>query len=362
MPERVAALAEAVATLTSEELGKVRNVAASTKILALNARIEAARAGEAGRGFAVVAEEVGRVADTVTTIASELHADLSPLVGQLTALGETLVEKVRGGRLADLALNAIEVMDRNLYERSCDVRWWATDSAIVEACATPDDGVREYASKRLGVILSSYTVYLDLWIADTNGRVVAHGRPDRFRGVLGSDASREEWFTRALATRDGSAYAACDVTTNRLLDNATVATYSTAIREGGNEHGQPLGALGIFFDFAPQADAIMTGLRFGDEERGHTRGMLVDASGRVLASSDGHGLLTGHVDLSAMRGRDAGYFTRPDGGVTGFAVTPGYETYEGLGWYGVIEQRPTAPEPTSSRTAPSNGHQRPVVV
>ena len=28
----------------------------------------------------------------------------------------------------NLALNAIELIDRNLYERTCDVRWWATDS------------------------------------------------------------------------------------------------------------------------------------------------------------------------------------------------------------------------------------------
>jgi hypothetical protein len=26
----------------------------------------------------------------------------------------------------------------------------------------------------------------------------------------------------------------------------------------------------------------------------------------------------------------------------GFALTPGYETYRGLGWYGVVEQRPSA--------------------
>ncbi len=33
--------------------------------------------------------------------------------------------RANGERLVDLALNAIEIIDRNLYERSCDVRWWA---------------------------------------------------------------------------------------------------------------------------------------------------------------------------------------------------------------------------------------------
>jgi hypothetical protein len=42
------------------------------------------------------------------------------------------VAQIRGSRLPDLSLNAIDIIDRNLYERSCDVRWWATDSAIVD--------------------------------------------------------------------------------------------------------------------------------------------------------------------------------------------------------------------------------------
>ena len=37
--------------------------------------------------------------------------------------------------MVDLALNAIEFIDRNLYERTCDVRWWATDSAVVDCVA-----------------------------------------------------------------------------------------------------------------------------------------------------------------------------------------------------------------------------------
>jgi hypothetical protein len=48
------------------------------------------------------------------------------------SLGHRLVAQIRGSRLPDLSLNAIDIIDRNLYERSCDVRWWATDSAIVD--------------------------------------------------------------------------------------------------------------------------------------------------------------------------------------------------------------------------------------
>ena len=60
--------------------------------------------------------------------------------------------------MVDLSLNAIELIDRNLYERTCDVRWWATDSAIVGCAATRDAAAVAHVSDRLGVILSAYTV------------------------------------------------------------------------------------------------------------------------------------------------------------------------------------------------------------
>ena len=341
MPERVVRLADEVSSVTKARLTQVAGVAKSTKILAINASIEAARAGEAGSGFAVVAREVGRVADTVRDLSTELSAQLAPLVEELSVLGASLVEQVRGARLADLALNAVELIDRNLYERSCDVRWWATDSAVVDACSPgTGTGAAAYAGRRLGVILSSYTVYLDLWVADRDGRVIAHGRPERFGRVLGADVSREPWFRNAMATRSGAEYVVDDVSAHPLLDGATVATYATAIRAGGEERGEVIGALGIFFDFAPQAHDIVAGASIAEEDRGVTRVLLVDSDHRVLAASDGRGVLSEHIDLAPAGSAAVGSFSRRDGEMVGFARTPGYETYEGLGWYGVIVQRP----------------------
>ncbi|HEX3803493.1 MAG TPA: methyl-accepting chemotaxis protein [Solirubrobacteraceae bacterium] len=340
MPERVTRIANEVSALTKSKLESVANVATSTKILAINASVEAARAGSDGAGFAIVAREVGSVAETVRELSDELNKELAPLVQELTELGEVLVRSVRGGRLADLALNAIELIDRNLYERSCDVRWWATDSAVVEACEDPTSEHRAFVCKRLGVILSSYTVYLDLWVTDAQGNVIANGRPDEFGSAIGTSAAGEDWFRRAIATRDGSDYVARDVAPNPTLGGATVATYATAVRRGGEERGEVIGTLGIFFDFAPQAEAIVKGIRISDADRDRTRVMLVDSDHRVLASSDERGLLSEHIDLSGASGHQNGFYIRPSGEVVGYAVTPGYETYEGLGWYGVIVQQP----------------------
>jgi hypothetical protein len=340
VPERVVQIANQVTALSTEKLRQIERVAGATKILAINALIEASHAGEHGRGFSVVAHEVSSVADEVRQISEALSSELAPCVKELDALGHDLVEQVRGQRLADLARNIIELIDRNLYERSCDVRWWATDSAMVETCSEPTDAaLAKRAGERLAVILDSYTVYVDLWVVDLDGRVLAHGRPDRYRDVVGTDVSRAPWFRKALATADGGEFTVDDVSVNDVLDGAPVATYATAIRADGDAHGAVIGALGIFFDWGPQADAIVLGVRLTPEEWDRTRCMLLDADGTLIAASDGVGVLSERLDLQ-VDGRATGYYTDRAGAVVGFSITPGYETYGGLGWYGAIVQRP----------------------
>nr|WP_269154015.1 MULTISPECIES: methyl-accepting chemotaxis protein [Methylobacterium] len=329
---------DAVRRITAEKTRAIQSITTQVKMLALNALIEAARAGEQGRGFSVVAQEVRAVGAQVEAIATALQAELAGRITGLQEMMRRLSETAQGERLVDLALNAIELIDRNLYERTCDVRWWATDPAIVACAVEPTPERIAYATERLSVILSAYTVYLDLWLCDVSGRVVANGRPDRFPQVVGASVATETWFRRALALPSGDEYAADEVTTRPLLGDAQAATYCASVREAGRADGRPLGVLAIHFDWEPQARAIVTGVRVAPEDRDRTRVMLVDAAGRVLASSDGRGALseTLHLDQDSRAG---GFATDlRTGTVTAFHRTPGYETYVGLGWSGVIVQ------------------------
>ncbi len=341
-PVRIVELSKHVGRVADAKISSIEYINRETKFLALNALIEAARAGETGRGFAVVANQVKRVADEIASLSDELTSELSGSINELVSLGGEMVDRIKfhqGQRLADLSLNMIDIVDRNLYERSCDVRWWATDDSVVNALEQGNGDSARFASKRLGVILDSYTVYLDLWIIDASGKIVANGRPGSYPGVVGRTVASLPWFREAMETESGQDFVVGDVRASKLLLGAQVATYATAIRRGGKADGEPLGVLGIFFDWAAQASTVVKNVRFTDEERPHARAMLLDAHYRVIAASDGQGLLEEIYPLEAD-GRKQGHYLAGDGRLVAFAETPGYETYRGLGWFGAIELLP----------------------
>ena len=332
----IASLTAEVSQVAADKTRRIQQITGQVKILALNAMIESTRAGEQGRGFQVVAQEVRTVGQQVDEIAKELETHLSQRITELRSSIQTMAQQALGERLVDLSLNAIELIDRNLYERTCDVRWWATDSAVVQCAADPTDAAASYASERLGVILGAYTVYLDLWLCDLNGHVLANGRPDRYQ-VRGQSVASQPWFQKAVKLGSGDEYVAGDPRREDLMGDAQVTTYCATVRENGRSDGRTLGVLAIHFDWEPQARAIVQGIRVSAADRATTRVLLIDSSHRVIAASDGAGLLSETVSLD-VRGRQCGHY-RDNAGTVAFHATPGYETYRGLGWYGVIVQR-----------------------
>lgn len=334
MQDDILKLAYEVSQMTREKIHLIASVMNEAKFLAINTRIEAARVGQAGAAFGLLADEMGRISTRIVGIAAELRSATDSSTDRLLKAGSDLLLRGKGERLTDLALNVVDLIDRNLYERSCDVRWWATDSAVVQALESGTPQACQHASERLATILQSYTVYLDLFIVDPRGKVVVCGRPGTHRNLMGWDMSGEEWFTRAMRTQSGEEYAVADVDRVPALNNEQAAIYSTAIRAGGQARGQVLGVLGIAFDWAPQAEAIVKGARLPDAERAQTRVMLVDAHKRIIASSHGSGLSSEHFKFTPQEER--GYYVSNDK-LIAYAHTPGYETYKGLGWYGVLE-------------------------
>lgn len=338
-PERIVSLSQEVECLANRGVSDIHAITRQTRLLAINALIEAAHAGKAGMGFSVVAEEVKNISERISKIASGLTQDLQVAVNELTAVGRGMCFDVRGQRLADLSLNMIEIIDRNLYERTCDVRWWATDASLVDALTNESPENCAHASERLGIILDSYTVYLDIWVADKSGCIIASGRPDTFGRVIGANVAQESWFKRAMQHSSGDQYFCGQVTAEPLLSGSQTCTFSAAVRAKAGKQTPVIGVIGIFFDWRNQADSILKGVRLSEDERSRSRLMIIDDDHRIIASSDTQNHLGERIELHTKAAQTSGYSILSENLIQGYSVTPGFETYAGMGWLGVIEQR-----------------------
>lgn len=319
-------------------IGEINDINANTQLLALNARIEAARAGRSGAAFSVVAEEMQSLGAKTSVVANDMANKTQTSINDLL---EMIGSSVRGTRLSDLALTNIDLVDRNLYERTCDVRWWATDSSLFEALEDPTPEKLEYASQRMGVILGAYTVYFDLVLCDRDGQIVANGRPDLYDSV-GKSAASSDWFRQARDSRSGDDYGFETAHRSSLVNDQSVLVYSCGVRRGGESEGELLGALGILFNWEGLAQTIVENAPLSEEEREATRVVLCDDSGHVLADSQGNQLddrlsLPEQDELFSLA---KGFKMLTIDGArccVAHALAPGFETYS-TGWHSLLIQ------------------------
>jgi hypothetical protein len=340
MPHRIVPLAFDLSATASAHAMEIKEFTTRTRLLALNALIESAHAGDAGKGFAVIANEVKEISQSISEVSARFTNQVDQKTHDIERIGEQImrdIAELRGDRLADLALNMIDVIDRNLYERSCDVRWWATDAAVVARCERRSQVSAQATAKRLAVILDNYTVYLDIWICDCNGKVLANGRPERYGKARTANASDNVWFSKALSCEPGG-YAVGDIGRCPELDNRQVATYAAPVRRDGAGNGEPIGVICVFFDWQAQSQTVVDAVRLLPEEKARTRCLIVDAQGLVIAASDRQGVLSEVIRLQNHDKSLGHYRDQRNDQVIAYALTPGYETYKGLGWFGVLVQ------------------------
>ncbi|MEK7776265.1 MAG: methyl-accepting chemotaxis protein, partial [Planctomycetota bacterium] len=132
-PERITNLTLQLSSNMDKAIKDIQRITFQSRILSLNAKVEAARAGEIGSAFSVVATEMGSLSNEIETLVNSLENKSSKDFKEIAKINDNIATNYRGLRLSDLALTNIDLIDRNLYERSCDVRWWATDNSFVDA-------------------------------------------------------------------------------------------------------------------------------------------------------------------------------------------------------------------------------------
>ncbi|MGE7367961.1 methyl-accepting chemotaxis protein [Neorhizobium sp. NPDC001467] len=338
-PRSVLLVTEAIGTDLERFSADNTHVVRQIRLLAINALIEAARAGDMGKGFAVVANEVQRLAQMASDIAAKFESNVVGRIGLNRRMAEALVTEMEGVRLTDLAQTLVQLIVRNLFERTADVRWWATDTALWQALAEPTPERLAFAGERLAVINRFYTVYLDLVVTDLSGRIVASANPAFQRKLANRSLAGDPWFEAARRTKSGDDYIVDTVKPSAVHDNHHALVYATGIREGGKTDGALLGTLGVYFDWRNQGQAIVEKeANLPPQTAERTTVMLIDGDSRVIASTD-PALMFSHFMLAGQNGQASGSYYDNNGSIVAYARTLGYEDYDGLGWHGVVVQR-----------------------
>lgn len=302
-------------------------------ILSLNATIEAARAGDSGRGFAVVAAEVKKLAGQSAEALKHLGT-----IREATSELEMRVTEKECDRLSDLGHTLVQLIVRNLYERTADVRWWATDEAFVKGLESFERAAIHRAAERLSLINRYYSVYVNLVLAGSDGKILACSQPEQFPKLAGADVTKVPWFQKAMATISGDQYVVDEVFRDPLHDNKLVTVYASAVRKDGRINGSIIGVLGVVFDWEKQSNTIVhREVPISEDTWKRTRVMLLDSRLRVIAASDNQGVLLPFA--LDHQGRQRGHYLNGNHEVIAYAKTIGYQEYDGLGWYAVIVQK-----------------------
>jgi chemotaxis signal transduction protein len=208
--------------------------------------------------------------------------------GSIADLHETVVTSLLHDNQFHAAL-AIDIMDRNLYERANDCRWWALASVFADLLSRAK--LSEQDTQTIGSILRTinglYTVYSNLIVFDGDRRIVAVSDP------LGSDlvgvVLADEWAARILALRDAQGYAVSVFVPSPLYEARPTYIYGAAIRVP--QRPQAVGGVAIVFDSEPQFAAMLKDALPRDsagEIKHGAFGLFVARDGRVIACSDDH--------------------------------------------------------------------------
>ncbi|MCT7614745.1 chemotaxis protein CheW [Aliarcobacter butzleri] len=194
---------------------------------------------------------------------------------------------------------AIDIMDRNLYERANDCRWWALNSYFKE---TLDDystisEKKEELSSILKYINDLYTVYSNLIIFDKNGKIIAVSN-EKEQYLIGKILT-QDWIEKTLTLKDTSKYCVSKFEKTNLYENESTYIYCSAIRSFKDDN-DVVGGIAIVFDSSAQfytmLDEILPKDIYGNKQKG-VYAFFTDKNKQIIATTSTNFEVNSYLDI-----------------------------------------------------------------
>ncbi|MEY2872645.1 MAG: hypothetical protein RLZZ373_16, partial [Pseudomonadota bacterium] len=242
----------------------------------------------------VAAQHIQRIVWNGQVMTAGSGRDMSQLKTVLDQISETghrssklfresidaLYQTVLGTGLTQAGYTArllVDLLDRNLYERADDCRWWALNPQLRQGMAAPDATACAAMAEVLGTIHSLYTVYTRLYLYDARGAIlVSTGTP-----LPESARVEPNTLARVMALSDTQHYHVEGFGPHPLYADAATYVYHAAIRHP-QDPKRVIGGIGLVFDSAPELRAMLDG---AVAQKADTHALFVSPQGRVLAST-----------------------------------------------------------------------------
>lgn len=194
-----------------------------------------------------------------------------------------LYQTVLGTSMTEAGFNArllVDLLDRNLYERADDCRWWALNP-VLRAGLAQSEAARPAAVQAMQAVLQHinglYTVYTRIVVYDRQGAIVAGSG-----AALPAGAHiAPETLKQVLALGDTQRYHVEPFAPHDFYEGAPTWVYHAAIRHP-DEPGRVLGGIALVFDSGPELKAMLQGVV---GQRADTHAMFLSPGGEVLAST-----------------------------------------------------------------------------
>jgi chemotaxis signal transduction protein len=247
--------------------------------------------GKVGGAAGESSDKLNTVLDQITRTGAQSDALFSRATRDLYQT--VLASSLRGAEFTSQLL--VDLLDRNLYERANDCRWWALNAQLQHGLLRADD-LAEAAAMRavLEHINGLYTVYARLVVYDRQGRIVAcTGAQD----VLGLRIDARTLGAVCALHGELDHYAE-PFGPSPLYDGRNGHVYHAAIRHP-EQAGQIVGGIGAVFDSAAELPTMLRGGVGGDARM---RACFVTPGAAVIAASDGDAYPDGTVmdDFGAL--------------------------------------------------------------